>query len=54
MNRSAFETIPAVSPLCASQEGVYLECVNNPASVRYNLPLRFAIDEIMGAAEADE
>lgn len=54
MNIPTFENVPAVTPLCASQEGVYLECANNPASVRYNLPLRFAIDEIMGAAEADE
>ena len=50
MNRSVFENIPAVTPLCASQEGVYLECVNNPASVRYNLPFRFTFPQ--GTEEA--
>lgn len=45
MNIPTYETIPAVTPLCASQEGVYLECVNNPASVRYNLPLRFTFPQ---------
>ena len=50
MNTNAFETIPAVTPLCGSQEGVYLECVNDPESVRYNLPFRFAFPQGTDAA----
>lgn len=30
--------IPAVSPLTESQRGVYLECIESPESVKYNIP----------------
>ena len=50
MNTVAFENIPAVTPLSSSQEGVYLESVSDPASVRYNLPFRFVFPQGTDAA----
>ncbi len=41
MSCPSFENISAITPLCAAQEGVYLECMSEPETLKYNIPARF-------------
>ncbi len=37
------DSVPTVCPMTKTQLGVYLDCINNPESIVYNIPIRISL-----------